>query len=100
MEAFDIMIDDSGFVIEGGDFKIDLSDAQHIGHILKTNRGAWSGAPSLGVGALRFLKGGEIGRLNQDIKIDLKADNYKFIVLEFLTVEGETTVNINATRIK
>lgn len=100
MQAIDILIDDDGFVISNGDFKIAESDGQHIKHIVQTHRGAWIGAPSLGVGMLRYLNGGEVGRLEQDVKIDLRADGYKFISFNIEVVNDTTDIDIKANRIK
>ena len=75
----DILLNESNEVdFLGGDFLVGVSDQQHVRHIIEANKGHYYQNPFVGLGANDLING-TINRdeLRQDIKIQLKADNYR-----------------------
>jgi hypothetical protein len=79
MEVKDITLDDDlDLIIENGDFKLSLSDQQHILLILNTSVGNWKNAPLLGVGIQQYVSSsGQVDALKRAINIQLASDGYK-----------------------
>ena len=100
----DILLEDvanslkEDLIIENGDFKVFNSDQQHIQHILKANPGQYYQHPLVGLG-IRNYSGASLSpqRLKQAIKTQLKADDYKPLVID---ISEDFVVNIDAERLK
>ena len=78
-ERDDILLNDAEELdFLDGDFLVGVSDQQHVKHILIANKGHYYQSPLVGLGS-KDLINGDINRdeLRQDIKIQLKADNYR-----------------------
>ena len=79
MEANDFLLDDDGDlqITSNGDFKIGLSDRQHITDIIRSNVGWWKQYPLIGVGIMNYLNSsGKEQQLEREIKIQLQSDGY------------------------
>jgi phage baseplate assembly protein W len=89
-------MDTRELLIENGDFAVRDSDAQHIQHILQTNKGENTQFPLLGAGILRYLNmsGSKLG-LKQKIRKALQMDGYR---MKSLRVNDQFEIEINATR--
>lgn len=75
----DILLDPTGdLVMENGDFVINVSDTQHIEHIITLTKGEFKEYPLLGVGAENYLKTNTdpIG-FKRDVRVQLEYDGYK-----------------------
>ena len=84
--------------IENGDFKVFNSDQQHIQHILKANKGQYYQSPLVGLGIANYRAASlSPQKLKQDIKTQLKADDFITKVVE---VSRDFVVNIDAERLK
>lgn len=91
----DILLNESNELeFLAGDFLVGVSDQQHVRHILEANKGHYYQFPLVGLGA-RDLINGNINRdeLRQDIKIQLKADNYRTLTV---SIDADFDVFINA----
>lgn len=78
----------------GGDFLFGVSDQQHILHILKANKGHFYQNPLIGLGVEGLINANvQADELKQDIKIQLKSDNYR--VLDF-DINTDFEISINA----
>lgn len=98
-DAKDIIFTDD-LVIENGDFKVSLSDGQHIEHILKADRGQWRQWPLLGFGLQKYLKGSPNRQeLAQLVKLHLRADNFNVRLVK-ISPGDEMTLDVDAKRIK
>ena len=83
-------------IIQNGDFLIRDSDAQHIQHILQTNKGENTQYPLLGAGLDRFLNfSGSRLHLKQAIRKALQMDGYR---IQSLSVSDDFQIEINATK--
>lgn len=80
MDAKDIKLDeDDDLFIDPitGDFKISMSDDQHIQDIIDSFPGHYKEFPSLGVGIEQYLNSsGTEQKINREIKLQLHADGY------------------------
>ena len=78
MSYKDLITDENGDIqFLGGDFKIDESDAQHVEHIVFTDKGQFRQFPLLGVGIGRLLNGSPNRiEIQQQIKLNLESDGY------------------------
>ena len=96
----DILINDD-ISTKDGDLVVGESDAQHIEHILTAKPGHFYQFPTLGVGVLDLIKG-SIDRqsLEQKIKQNLEADNYRVNKVEAGGGIDELITSIDATRTK
>lgn len=83
--------------ILNGDFKVELSEQQHVQHILKAYKGQYYQNPLVGLGMARY-KGASLNpqRLKQEIKVQLKADN---ILPKVVEVSPDFVINIDAERL-
>lgn len=64
--------------LEGGDFKIESSDLQHVEHIVHNQKGEYKEFPLLGFGAENYLKTNTEGvAFKRDLKVQLEYDGYK-----------------------
>lgn len=84
--------------IRQGDFFVNVSDQQHIQHILKAKPGQFYQHAFVGLGIVDFRAASlNPQRLKQLIKIQLKADNYLPTVVD---ISPDFIVNIDAERLK
>jgi hypothetical protein len=81
----DIIIDSTGDMeIANGDVNVNLSDSQHIEHIITTDRGQFRQWPLVGVGLLRQINGTISQQsLRQQMKLQLESDNYNVRKIKF-----------------
>lgn len=88
-------------VISNGDFKVGLSDKQHIEDTIIAHAGWWKQYPADGVGLTSYLNGGaNLQRLARNIKSQLELDG--FIVNPLPTVRfnnGNLEINPNAYKL-
>lgn len=104
----DIQLDSGGDLkIANGDFVLDLSDQQHIEHIVESWKGNWRETPAVGVGIIRYLNHTrqvtKRGELLRKIRLQLEYDNYQINKLNLtgnLLLEGQQGIEIDAFRIK
>lgn len=80
--ATDILCDDYGdLAVSGGDFKVGLSDENHVEDILVANKGDYKASPAVGVGLIDYLHGplsrGDRDKLTREIQIQLNEDGMK-----------------------
>ena len=103
MEATDLLLgaDNDLQISPTGDFVFDLSDEQHISHILIADKGNFREHPLLGVGIARWLNApnsfGEETALRNKIIANLSYDNYGGIAID---INGGFDIEINAQRIQ
>jgi hypothetical protein len=77
-----------------GDFLLGVSDQQHVQHILRANKGHFYQNPLVGLGADQLINANvNRDQLRQEIKIQLKADNYQPLLVE---IDENFDVFINA----
>lgn len=99
----DIRIEDTGDTIEdvliqNGDFLVDVSDQQHIQHLLKANKGQYYQWPLIGMGIMQWNNAPiNPASIKQQISIQLKADNYR---PKKIMVDREFKIFIDAERLK
>jgi len=76
------------------------ADRQHVERILYNPKGAFLLNPTLGVGIKNLLNGPfDPGDVRKDIRVNLKADNFKVHNIEIEgTEDDEPTLTVNATR--
>lgn len=70
--------------IVNGDFAVDVSDVQHQDMLLMTTKGEWKESPTLGVGALGFLKDEDAFGLLATVKAQFETDGMSVRNMEFL----------------
>lgn len=89
-----LMNDDEELQFLNGDFLVGVSDQQHVQDIMKANKGNYYQHPLVGLGS-KTLINANINRdqLRQDIKIQLKADNYQPLDV---SIDEDFDVFINA----
>lgn len=104
IEVEDILVEVVGdtikedVIIENGDFKVFKSDQQHIQHILKAMPGQYYQHPLVGLGVANYRSASiSPQRLKQQIKTQLKADDY---APKLVQVTPDFVVNIDAERLK
>ena len=97
----DIIYGEEDISIENGDFETNLSDPQHIQHILTSNKGNFYMSPLLGANITQLLKGNasriEISKL---VRSELAKDNYRVIDVGITIDEGGLLIAPTAERIK
>lgn len=78
MSYKDIITDATGDIqFVNGDFRIEESDAQHVEHIVFTDKGQFRQYPLIGVGIGRLLNGSPNKvEIQQQIKLNLESDGY------------------------
>ncbi|MBK6611837.1 MAG: hypothetical protein IPI59_15675 [Sphingobacteriales bacterium] len=100
MLSHDILLtNDHDLQFEKGDLKVDLSDEQHIAHILVTDKGNWRQYPLLGVGLHRWLEADtsqeQILTLKNKIKQNLIYDNFD---VKSIKIDTYDNIKIDAAR--
>ena len=87
--------------IEGGDFKIDISDNQNIFAILKAHPGQFYEFPLIGLGIDDFQNSPQTNRLlKKRIKEEISKDNYKAKNLGIVGEVDELTIDILPEKIR
>lgn len=104
MEVSDILLDENTqeLLFDNGDFKIGLSDQQHIDHLMRANPGQYYQFPKIGIGIDKF-KLASVNRqeIQQAIRLGLEADNYNVIDLSVTeATNNEFIITTNPERIK
>jgi hypothetical protein len=94
----DIILIDDDLLIKNGDLVIGESDDQHIGLLMRMNKGDLKQYPLVGVGIDRAIKtrSGNFQSILSDARLQLVADGY--FINHLTEVEGK--INIDTTRIK
>jgi len=97
MAAQDFFWNGTDLTIVDGDFKVDLSDPQHIELLLLAGPGQLRHDPLQGVGLAR-AKGGPLNAqaLRRDIRQKLEADNYR--IIQIAVDRNTQAVRVNAER--
>ena len=96
----DFIINDD-IEIEGGDFKIDVSDNQNVYAILLAHRGQFYESPLLGLGIDDFQNSPQTNRLlRKRIKEELAKDNYISKNLEIVGGVDDFKVDLLPEKIK
>lgn len=100
MAAKDISIDTDGdLLITAGDFVVDLSDEQHVQHILESHRGEWKQSPLIGIGISNYINAPMTQlvrrQLGKNIKGQLEYDGMK---VNGVTISSLDNVLIDAFR--
>ncbi|PHN00636.1 hypothetical protein [Flavilitoribacter nigricans] len=101
--AKDIKLDGVGDLLtKDGDFVIGESDQQHIDDILVSGKGNWREWPALGVEIHRSLNStgqitNRVGLLRR-IRLNLEFDNFNVQQLQFVRVNGNVQLKIDANR--
>lgn len=100
-KAKDLILLENDLDFADGDFAVDLSDEQHIEHILIADKGNWRNAPVLGVGLYRELQGVRNAitdsKLDKKIRANLGFDGFR---VKSVVFGGNLAVSIDAERIK
>ncbi len=95
----DIFLTDNDLSIGGGDLLIQESDMQHIEHIINANKGNYYHSPLTGVGAIKYVGGYSSNQaLEQEIRLQLKRDNYTILELSTTKNIDESKIYVNAIR--
>lgn len=96
--AKDIIFEDD-IAIRNGDFKVAVSDDQHIEHILIFNTGQVYQSPTIGVGIRSNLRGSETAEsTKQRISRNLKEDLFNITTLTVAKTEEGEVIDVNAKR--
>ena len=75
----DKIMNDDGYIIENGDWKVADSSTMNVAHIMKARTGDYKQFPSVGVDVLKLLNGSTpASKIKQLIKEQLKADGKKY----------------------
>lgn len=86
------------FLFSDGDFFVDISDEQHIAHIMVADKGNYREHPLLGVGIHRWVNApigfSETTALKNKIGANLTYDNYSVLSIDI----KEGNISINAQR--
>ena len=98
MEAVDILFD-TDIAIVNGDLDVGKSDQQHIEHIFTARPGQFYQHPTLGI-AIDLYRHGTVHRatLQQRIRTQLEADNYRINKIEVGGDIDELLTSVDATR--
>ena len=100
-EVKDLSIVDDDFEFANGDFRVLDSDQQHVEHIIKADKGHFRQFPLIGVGIDKKQHGNlTVQALKQDIKLQLRSDNYAVRQVILDEVGQEFNISIDAKRIK
>lgn len=93
----DVIITDD-LQIKAGDVLVSESDAQHVDHILRADKGHFRQHPLLGVGINNY-RGASVGReeLKRNISLQLRSDN---INVRKIDIDREYNITIDAKRLK
>ena len=71
-------IENSGLLIENGDFALVESEQDHIKDIVLDNKGEWKQFPLVGVGALQFLNATRnLDDVRKKIQVQLEYDDFR-----------------------
>lgn len=73
----DILLRDDDLSIVNGDWELNVSDAQHVYHIILNPKGSYKQYPLTGVGKSRLLNGTFDGALRREIQLQLEGDGYR-----------------------
>jgi hypothetical protein len=96
MDATDILLDDDGdLLIVNDDFRIGLSDEQHIEDILISYPGEYKQSPLCGVNIRRAINGSIDGVVRRDVRLNLEADGYQ--VNNIVFTESELSIDAKRT---
>lgn len=73
----DILLDNDGdlYAVDG-DFVVNVSDNQHVEHLLKAMPGEYKQYPLIGVGLTQMLKGKLTADIKRSINLGLADDGY------------------------
>jgi hypothetical protein len=99
MSYKDIITDENGDIeFLNGDLKVNESDAQHVDHIITTDKGQFRQFPLLGVGIGRLLNGtpNQI-EVQQQIRLNLESDGYNVRQITIDNTKG-FDIDIDAER--
>ncbi len=93
-ERLDILVDDDDdLIIDKGDFVIDMSNYQHIKHILQAAPGHYKQWPLLGANIIMMKKGSFDGEMRRNISLQIQADGYDSNKIKFI----DNIIEIDAT---
>jgi len=100
MAVKDFIFDDTTndlTITANGDFFVSESDAHHIEHILKADKGQFRQSPLLGFSIDRQQNGAvNTQEIKQEIRKQLIADGF---TVRKIAVDGEVNINIDAERL-
>lgn len=84
-----------------GDLNIDFSDNQHIGHILKANKGNFYQFPEIGVGMIKYINS-EFTKagIKNDIKENLELDDMVVTDIKVIGTGDDLTIIPDAKRLE
>jgi hypothetical protein len=74
----DIGLGETGdLMIRDGDFVMGISDAQHVGLLVRLHKGNLKHEPLVGVGEKRLINGVVDGEIRREIQLQLESDGYR-----------------------
>ena len=84
----DILMRDDDLSIVGGDFEMDVSDPQHVYHILLNAKGSYKQFPLTGIGKAKYINAPLGAELRREIQLQLQADGYRVTDLRVSEKDG------------
>ena len=89
---------DGDLTISGGDFLVSESDAQHIEHIIRADKGQYRQFPLIGFGIQsRQNAPVNVQEVKQEIRKQLISDGF---TVRSVKIDGELNINVDVERLK